>query len=102
MHSSGRFLGNALDARQEVRILGVDEVGQVAAVVEDHVEGLPVWEEDGLLDAPKVLLVRHSLPRVDRDAGRGDGGGGVVLERDNAKRKRDGQDANLQITNAKV
>ena len=96
------LLGAAVDAIEQVGIFGVNEVGQVAAVVEDHVEGLPVWEEDGLLDAPKVLLVRHSLPRVDRDAGRGDGGGGVVLERDNAKRKRDGQDANLQITNGKV
>jgi len=75
----GGLLGAAVDAIEQVGVFGVDEVGQVAAVVEDHVEGLPVWEEDGLLDAPKVLLVRHSLPRVDRDAGRGDGGGGVVL-----------------------
>jgi len=77
--AGGGFFGAAADAVEQMGVLGVDEVGQVAAVVEDHVERLTVREEDGLLDAPKVLFVRHSLPRVDGDAGRGDGGGRVVL-----------------------
>jgi len=77
--AGGGFFGAAADAGQQVRVFGVDEVGQVAPVVEDHVEGLSVREEDGLLDAPKVLFVRHALPGVDGDAGGGDGGSSVVL-----------------------
>jgi len=75
----GSFLGAALDAGQEVGVLGVDEVGQIASIVENHVEGLTVREEDGLLDAPKVLLVGHALPGVDGDTRGGDGGGSVIL-----------------------
>merc|ERR1711988_400279 len=57
----------------------MDEVGQVASVVEDHVEGLTIWEDDSLLNAPDVLLVGLSLPGVDRDAAGCHGGGGVIL-----------------------
>jgi hypothetical protein len=57
----------------------VNEVGEVAAVVEDHVERLPVGENDRLLDAPHVLLVGLALPRVDGDAAGGHGGRRVVL-----------------------
>merc|ERR1719193_1916881 len=77
--AGGGFFGAALDAGQEVGVLGVDEVGQVTPVVEDHVEGLAVREEDGLLDAPKVLFVGHPLPRVDGNARRRDGRSSVVL-----------------------
>jgi len=77
--AGGGLLGAAADAGEEVGVLGVDEVGQVASVVEDHVEGLAVREEDGLLDAPQVLLVRHALPRVDGNASRGHSGSRVVL-----------------------
>ena len=55
------------------------QVGQVAAVVQDHVEGLAVGEDDGLLNAPDILLVSLALPGVDGDSAGGDGGGGVVL-----------------------
>ena len=43
-------------------VLVVDVVGEVTAVVKDHVEGLAIGEEDGLLNAPDVLLVGLSLP----------------------------------------
>ena len=79
VHASGSFFGNALDSRQKMRVLGVNEIGQVTAIVEDHVEWLTVGEEDGLLNAPDVLLVGLALPRVNGDAGLGDGRGGVVL-----------------------
>ena len=78
--SGGGLLGTSLDAGQEVGVLGVDEVGQISSIIEDHVEGLTVWEEDGLLDAPKILLVGHSLPGVDWDAGGGNSGGSVILK----------------------
>lgn len=54
--------------------------GKVTAVVQDHVERLPLRERrERLLDTPDILLLGLALPSVDGDAGRGDGGGGVVL-----------------------
>ena len=60
----------------------VDEQGRVAAVVEDHVRPLAVGPGERLLGAPPVLLECLALPGVDRDPGRGDGRGGVVLGRE--------------------
>ena len=54
MHAGGGLLGNTLDAFQILGVLLMDEVGQVASVVEDHVEGLTIWEDDSLLNAPNV------------------------------------------------
>ena len=67
---------------EQLGILLMDHGGQVAAVVEDHVQRLAVGEEQRLLDAPVELLVVHALPGEDRDAGLGDGRGGVVLRRE--------------------
>jgi len=77
--TGGGFLGAALDAGQEVGILLMDEVGQIASVIQDHVQGLTVWEEDGLLDAPEVLLVGHAFPGVDGNPSGGDRGSAVIL-----------------------
>jgi hypothetical protein len=56
-----------------VRELFVDDVCEVAAVVEDHVEGLGVGEAgEGLFDAPVVLFLCLALPREDGDACCGD------------------------------
>ena len=57
----------------------VDEVGEVTSVVKDHVQGLAIGEDEGLLDAPHVFLVRLSLPGVDWHTDSGNGSGGVVL-----------------------
>ena len=62
----------------------MDEGGEVAAIIEDHVEGLAVGEgSQGLLDAPVVLVLSLALPRVDRNTSRGDGGSGMVLGGEN-------------------
>ena len=82
VHARGRLLGEAADAAQQFRILLVHHRRQVAAVVEDHVEGLAVREEQRLLDAPVELLVGHALPGVDREARLGDRGRGMVLGRE--------------------
>ncbi len=79
VHAGRRFLGQAVDARDERGILVVDHVGQVAAVIEDHVELRAVGPFERLLDAPVEFLGVHALPGEDRDARGGDGGGGVVL-----------------------
>ena len=48
MFTCGCLLGDSLDSLEELGILLVDEVGQVASVIEDHVEGLAVGEHNGL------------------------------------------------------
>ena len=47
-----RFLAHALYSGQQLGVLVVDKLGEVATVIKDHVEGLAVGEDDGLLDAP--------------------------------------------------
>jgi hypothetical protein len=57
----------------------VDEQGHVAAVVDDQLRALAALVIQRLVGAPPVLFERLALPRKDRDAGGGDGGGGVIL-----------------------
>ena len=57
----------------------MDEVGEIASIVQDHVQGLAIGEDEGLLDAPHVLLVRLTLPRVDWHTHCSNGCSGVVL-----------------------
>ena len=57
----------------------MDEVGEIASIVQDHVQGLAIGEDEGLLDAPHVLLVRLTLPRVDWNTHCRNGCSGVVL-----------------------
>lgn len=49
---------------EQLGVLAVDQVGEVSPVIQDHVEGLSVFEVNGLLDAPHVLLVCLALPCV--------------------------------------
>ncbi|MNF72893.1 hypothetical protein D3C84_548830 [compost metagenome] len=80
VHAGGGFFGDAVDLVEHGRVFVMQDLGQVAAVVEDHV-GVPRLAvlEDGLLDAPLVLLLGLALPGEYRDAGGGDGGGGLIL-----------------------
>lgn len=81
--AGGGLLADSADSFQVLRVLFVDEIGQVASVVEDHVEGLAVSEHEGLLDAPEILLLGLTLPGVDWDACLGDGSSGCVLSGEN-------------------
>ncbi len=65
----------------------MDQVGEITAIVQDHVEGLAILEVDGLVNAPVVLSIRLSLPGIDGDASRGNGGGGEVLSFEHLMRK---------------
>ena len=50
----------------------VNEVGEVATIIENHVEWLSVFEcRESLLDAPEILLFGLAFPRVNRDTSRG-------------------------------
>src|SRR5690606_27207057 len=80
VHAGGGLFGDAVDLVQHLRILVVEDLGQVTAVVQHHV-GIPRLAvlEDGLLDAPFVLLFGLAFPGEHRDAGGGDGGSGLIL-----------------------
>jgi len=77
--AGGRLLAETLDVLQVLGELLVHQVGQVAAIVQDHVQGLAVGEDEGLLDAPQVLLVRLALPGVHGHSGGSDGRRSVIL-----------------------
>ena len=62
------------------------DLGEVAAVIEDHIWPPAVGAFDGLFDAPDSLFFGLPLPGKDRDAGGGDGGGSVVLGREDVAR----------------
>merc|ERR1719381_357537 len=57
MHASGSLLRQTLDSLEVLRELLVDEVGEITPIVQDHVQGLAIGADEGLLDAPDVLLV---------------------------------------------
>ena len=59
MHAGGSLLGQATDALEVLRVLLVDEVGEISSVVEDHVEGLTIGPRDGLQRTQSNLLMRE-------------------------------------------
>merc|ERR1719489_647572 len=79
VYTSGGLLRQALDALDVLGELLVDEVGEIATIVKDHVQGLAIGEDEGLFNAPDVLLISLFLPGVDGHTNSGNGCGGVVL-----------------------
>ena len=86
----------AADVVQQLRILLVHDLGDVAAVVQDHVRGPAVGAAQGLLDAPLEFLFRLTLPGEHRDAGGGDGGCRVILGREDVARRPADRGAEMQ------
>ena len=80
VHARGGLLADALHVLEQVLVaVRVHQAGEVTTVVEDHVGALAVGPLDGALDAPVVFGLALALPGDDRDAGRRDGCGRVVL-----------------------
>lgn len=78
--TSGGLLGDTIAALEHLRVLGVDEAGQVTTVVKNQVElGTVLEGKELLLEAPVVFLFGLTLPGKDRNTGGSNGGGGVVL-----------------------
>ena len=81
--TSGGLLGDTVAVLEHLRVLLVDESSEVTTVVEDQVQALAVLEScELLLKAPLVFLLGLTLPGEDRYAGGGNGGGSVVLGRE--------------------
>ena len=83
VYAGGGFFGDAVDLVQHGRVFLVQDFGQVTAVIQHHV-GVPRLAvlEDGLLDAPLVLFFGLAFPGKYRNAGSGDGSGGLILSRE--------------------
>lgn len=78
--TGGGLLRDTEAVLEHLRVLGVDEGGQVTTVIEDEVELAVILEgNELLLEAPVVLLLGLALPGEDGDTGGGNGSGGVVL-----------------------
>lgn len=56
---------NTFLTREQIGVLGVDQVSEVAPIIQYHIERLPVWPKDGLVNAPHVLFICFSLPGID-------------------------------------
>src|SRR5690606_27627279 len=84
VNTSSRFFRKTFDAIGQLRVLVQHHVGQVTAVVQDHVEWLAVFtEEERLLNTPVKLLSSHTFPGINRNTGSGNGSGSVVLRGEN-------------------
>ena len=88
VYAGGGFFRHAVDLFQHVRVFLVQQLGQVAAVVEDHV-GIPrrAIFEDGLLKAPLVLFFGLAFPGKYRDTGSSDSGSSLILSREDVARR---------------
>ena len=64
----------------------VHNSSEISTVVHNHVEWLTVWEHQGLLNAPDVLLVCLSLPGVYRDPAGSNGSGSIVVSGEDVSR----------------
>ena len=88
VHAGGRLFRDSANAGNEFRVAVEHHVGEVATVVEDHVEGLLAFaKEQGLLNAPVKLFFSLAFPGIHADSGGGDGGRGVVLRREDVARR---------------
>ena len=78
---TGRGLfGDTLNILEVLGELLVNHRGEIATVVENHVQVLAIGESSkGLLDTPEVLFFGLALPGEDGDASGGDRSSGVVL-----------------------
>ena len=82
MHARRRFFAEAFDSLQQFREFLMNHRGQIATVIENHVQGLTVREENRLFDTPVEFFVGHPLPRVNGNACCGNRCCGMILRRE--------------------
>ena len=72
--------------RQQLWIFGVDQISEVTPIIKYQIEWLSIGPEDGLVNAPLVLLISLSLPGIHRNATLSHGRRCVVLCGENVTR----------------
>jgi hypothetical protein len=96
VHAGRGLLRQAAHLGHEIGVLVVHHLGQIAAVVEQHVRPPAVRPQDRLVDAPPVLLLGLALPGVDRHAACRDGRRRLILGREDVARRPTHLGAELQ------
>src|SRR5690554_938260 len=80
VHAGGGLFGHAVALGDYLRVFLMQQLGQVAAVVQDHVRFPAVYVcAHGLVQAPFVFFVGFTLPREHGNALGCDGGSSLVL-----------------------
>ena len=79
MYARDGLLDDALDVREQRRVVLVKVVSEIAAIVEDHVRLPALFDADRLLDAPPEVIVGLALPGKDRYGFGSERGGHLVL-----------------------
>src|SRR5688572_9332421 len=82
MNAGGCFFGEAMNPIEQLGELVMAHVCEIAAVIEDHVEGRAIRPTEGALDAPIEFFEGFALPGKDGHAANGNGCCGVVLSRE--------------------
>lgn len=81
-------MNNCKLTSQELGVFVVNQTGQVATVVQDHVEGFTIFEgKESLFNAPNVFFVSFTFPSKDGDTASSDGSSSVILSRENVARR---------------
>ena len=87
VNSSGSLLRQTTDILEQIRMFIMDQLGQVTAIIQDHVQRLAIGEKDCLPHTPDVFVISLSLPSIDRHTPCCHGGGSVVLGGENVARR---------------
>uniref|UniRef100_A0A1I8I4J5 RING-type domain-containing protein n=1 Tax=Macrostomum lignano TaxID=282301 RepID=A0A1I8I4J5_9PLAT len=66
VHSGGGLLRQTLDARQVLREFLVHQVGEVAAIIKDHVERLAIWEHQAYTGTPVLAMAAAAKSCVEK------------------------------------
>merc|ERR1711883_44203 len=65
MDTSSGFFRQTFDSCQQLRVFIMNQLCKIPTIIKDHVQGLSIWEVDGLLDAPEIFFVSFSFPSED-------------------------------------
>src|SRR5579859_81113 len=80
VNTGGGLFAEALDMLYQFGVFVENDVGEIATVVEDHIQGaVGAAEEEGLLDAPVGFFEGLTFPGKYAYTGCGDSGCGLVL-----------------------
>ena len=80
MNTGSRFFRKTADVLNQFRIFVKNNIGQVATIVQNHIQGtISSAKEQGLLNAPVGIFQTLSLPGIYANTGSSDGRSGMIL-----------------------
>ena len=55
------------------------KVGKITTIVQDHVQGLAIGKDNGLLNTPNIFVISLALPGIDWDTTSSNSSSSMVL-----------------------